>query len=181
MLNNTSGSTNTALGNQAGSLILNGSNNTAVGYSAQVAVATNSNQVRIGDASVTKADIQVAWTITSDARYKKDIQNLPTSLPLIQALRPVVYKRVNDDNPLRVENGFIAQEVEATLQKMGLATEGIISKDDKGFYGVRYNDFIPVLVKGIQEQQKNIEVQEQKISDLQKQIDELKKLIGSRN
>ncbi len=64
---------------------------------------------------------------------------------------------------------------------MGLPTEGVIAKDDKGFYGVRYNDFIPVLVKGIQEQQKNIDAQEQKISDLQRQIDELKKLIGAKN
>ena len=46
---------------------------------------------------------------------------------------------------------------------------------------MRYNDFIAVLVKGMQEQQPVIETQDQKLADLQAQIDELRKLIGSKN
>ena len=100
---------------------------------------------------------------------------------------------ITDEDPNRVENGFIAQEVEAALIKSGLPTDGIIGKNEKGYYGLRYNDFIPVLVKGMQEQQIIIEDlkkqlavikadnPEKKLTELQDQIDELKKLIEQKN
>jgi hypothetical protein len=94
-------------------------------------------------------------------------------LRLINELRPVSYER---NNSSRNEYGFIAQEVEASLIKLSLPVKGIISKDDNGFYSVRYNDFIPVLVKGMQEQQTVIEEQNQKMNDLQQQINELRKV-----
>lgn len=174
LTNNSTGSNNTALGYSSLSANTTGSNNIAIGFNAQVAVPTNNNQVRIGDANITKADIQVAWTITSDARFKKDIHNLPSTLGLLKSVRPVSYKRINDENPDRVENGFIAQELEASLQKLGMPAEGIISKDQHGNYSVRYNDFIPMLVKGMQEQQYIIEDLMRKLTDMQKQLDALK-------
>jgi len=114
--------------------------------------------------------------VSSDARFKTNIRTIPSGLRLINELRPVSYERINAAG--RNEFGFIAQEVEATLISLGLPVKGIISKDDKGYYSVRYNDFIPVLVKGMQEQQAVIEEQNKKLTDLQKQIDELKKIIG---
>ena len=122
-------------------------------------------------------ELLIAWTVTSDARFKRNIHGLPSALPFINALRPVSYQRINDD-PLRFENGFIAQELEAMLTKLGIPSDGIISKDDKGYYSIRYNDFIPVLVKGMQEQQMVIDKQNENLNDLQQQINELKKLIG---
>jgi hypothetical protein len=54
------------------------------------------------------------------------------------------------------------------LQKAGDANNGIITKDDKEMLSVRYNDFISISVKAIQEQQVLIE-------ELQKSNAELKK------
>lgn len=65
-------------------------------------------------------------------------------------------------------SGFIAQEVEATAQKIGYDFSGVDApKNEHDFYGLRYADFVVPLVKAVQEQQNQI-------AELQKQIDELK-------
>ena len=173
----TTGSNNTAVGSQAGTGVSSGNNNTVLGYSTQVPVGSADNQVRVGDANVTYAGVQVAWTVTSDKRWKSDVQNIPMGLNLIQRLRPVDYMRSNTDKNSFMANtreaGFIAQEVEETLAKLGYGNRGIVSTDDKGFYGLRYNDFIPVLVKGMQEQQSQIQEQQAQIEDLKKAVKKL--------
>ncbi len=166
---NTTGNINTSIGHLAGSLITTGSNNTAIGFDAQVPTATASNQVTIGNANVTYAGVQVAWTVTSDKRWKSNIQNSNLGLDFISKLRPVSYFRNNDESK-KLEYGFIAQELEEALNHAGVTNNGIISKDSKGMYGVRYNDLMAPMVKAIQEQQTIIESQ-------QKQIDELKQLV----
>jgi hypothetical protein len=94
-------------------------------------------------------------------------------------LNPVFYTRkdveINDGkttiletttNPI-TEYGFIAQELESTLNKFDASNNGIISKDDDGMYGVRYNDLIAPLVKAIQEQQAIIEALNMRIEKLE--------------
>jgi hypothetical protein len=72
-----------------------------------------------------------------------------------------------------VYTGFVAQEVEQAAKKLNYDFSGVDKpKTEKGFYALRYGDFIVPLVKAVQEQQKQIEEQ-------QKQIDELKALIQS--
>jgi hypothetical protein len=160
------GNQNTLLGYFAGNAITSGTNNIAIGYSAQVPVATNSNQIRIGNSIISSAEIQVAWTITSDRRYKSNISDSALGLDFIKTIRPVSYSRINDENN-KTEYGFIAQEIETALIEAGDPNNGIILKDDAGMYGVRYNDFIPMTVKAVQEQQVLIE-------KLQKDNEELK-------
>jgi len=150
LIKNTTGSNNIAIGYWALYSNTTGSNNIGIGNNAQVPNSTGSNQVRIGNTSITYAGIQVAWTITSDRRLKKDIQNTALGLNFVNQLRPVSYIRKNDDQN-RTEYGFIAQEVATALQQAGVATEGIINIDDKGMYSLRYNDFIAISVKAIQE------------------------------
>jgi len=183
MMNNTTGNNNTAYGYTAGKNITTGSNNTAIGNNAQVPTATASNQVKIGDTSISYAGIQVAWTITSDKRWKDKIIDLPYGLNMVSKLRPVDYVRKNNEANTH-EIGFIAQEVEKVLIDLGYNTQGMLTKDDKGYFSLRYNDFIPVLTKAIQEQQAQIEtlkLKADKVDDLQKQIDELKELIKKLN
>jgi hypothetical protein len=171
LLANTTGSYNTASGESAGDNITTGSNNTAIGYNAQVPTATASNQVRIGDILVTYAGVNVAWTTTSDKRWKSDIKQSALGLDFIKSLNPVSYVRNNDEKK-KTEYGFIAQELEIALNKASAANNGIISKDDAGMYSVRYNDLLSPMVKAIQEQQAQIDEQK-------KQIEELKLLILS--
>jgi hypothetical protein len=169
LYSNTEGNYNTANGHQALLSNTTGSNNTAIGYFAQVPSGTASNQVRIGNTSVTYAGVQVAWTYTSDKRWKSDIQSSELGLNFISKLRPVQYYRTNDEGK-KTEYGFIAQELEEALNNAGATNNGIISKDDEGMYGVRYNDLIAPMVKGMQEQQEMIEEQQSEDDLQQEQI-----------
>jgi len=155
LYNNSSGDSNTALGDGALLLVTTGSNNIGVGQNSNVPNSAASNQVRIGNTNITYAGIQVGWTITSDARWKKEVKDLPYGLNMVSQLRPVDYIRKNNENETR-EIGFIAQEVEMVLAQLGYDDQGILTKDDEGFMSLRYNDFIPVLTKAIQEQQEII-------------------------
>jgi hypothetical protein len=150
LANNTTGYYNTAVGEEA--LITNttGNNNTAIGSYSQVPSGTSSNQVRIGNTAVTYAGVQVPWTITSDRRWKSDIQDSKLSLNFINKLRPVSYYRNNDEKQ-RTEYGFIAQEVEEVLKESGVDNSGMLTIDDNGMYELRYNDLLAPMVKSIQE------------------------------
>ena len=146
---------NTFMGYQSGINTI-GSNNIAIGFNAQVDVAANSNQIRLGDANITLATTKVPWTTSSDIRWKDNIKNSALGLNFINTLRPVSYIRKNDIYK-KTEYGFIAQEVENSLINLGDENNGIISKDDNGMYGLRYNDFISISIKAMQEQQQIIE------------------------
>ena len=168
----TNASYNTAIGMYALVNQTSGSNNTAIGYAASVPTLTGDNQVRIGNTSVTYAGVQVAWTITSDKRWKSDIKQSALGLDFIKSLNPVSYVRNNDEKK-KTEYGFIAQELEIALNKAGAANNGIISKDDAGMYSVRYNDLLAPMVKAIQEQQTQIEEQKKMMEEQQILINKL--------
>lgn len=153
-----SGSNNTSLGSEI-TFSTGISNSIAIGYGVSILA---SNTIQMGNSTITNANIQVAWTVTSDRRWKSDIKTSDLGLDFINKLRPVSYLRKNDETK-KIEYGFIAQELEETLNKIGISSAGILSKDSEGMYGVRYNDFIAPMVKAIQEQQT--------------QIDELKSLV----
>ena len=145
---------------------ITGDNNIAIGAYAQVPSSSGSNQVMIGNISITYAGIQVPWTITSDKHWKSDIRDSHLGLDFISKLRPVSYYRNNDENK-KIEYGFIAQELEAVLNIAGASNNGIISKNDEGMYGVRYNDLIAPMVKAIQEQQEIIKALQERIIELE--------------
>lgn len=165
---NLTGNNNVSLGKDSGYYIT-GSNNLALGYNAQVPVATNSNQIRIGDTNISYAGTQVAWSITSDKRWKSNIEKTNLGLDFVKQLNPVSYLRNNDESK-KIELGFIAQELEALLNKFGLNNSGIITKDDKGYYSVRYNDLLAPIVKAIQEQNSIIEKQKEENDNLSKRL-----------
>jgi hypothetical protein len=177
---NTTGNYNTAIGRSAGLSITTGSNNTAVGYNAQVPDKEADNQVRIGNASITYAGVQVAWTVTSDRRWKDDIQSLSTGLDFVSQLRPVSYTRKNDQKH-RTEYGFIAQEVEQVLKDQGIQNSGMLTIDEKGFYELRYNDLLAPMVKAMQELQSENESLKKELTSLRasvaEQVRELRSII----
>ncbi len=113
---NTTGLYNTAIGIYALRNNTTGRNNTAIGNNAQVPDDTVDNQVRIGNDQVDYAGIQVAWTVTSDKRWKENIRELPFGLDVVKELNPVDYVRKNNEHKTR-EMGFIAQDVESLLTK----------------------------------------------------------------
>jgi hypothetical protein len=90
----------------------------------------------------------------SDVRLKENIQDLDTGLDAIMALRPRKYDwKPESGNTGKNVRGFIAQEVEAIFPD--LIDESEIEGETT--YKSLRQDFIPILVKAIQEQQAQIE------------------------
>ncbi|GAL77881.1 hypothetical protein JCM19274_5594 [Algibacter lectus] len=153
----TTGSGNTAVGHRSLDNVSTGSNNIAIGYLSNVPDGAASNQVRIGGTAITYAGVQVAWTITSDKRWKNTIEDSDLGLDFINKLRPVSYFR-NNDKKNKLEYGFIAQELQETLKNSSSKINGIITEDTEGMLSVRYNDLMAPMVKAIQEQTEEIQV-----------------------
>jgi hypothetical protein len=124
---------------------------------------------------------------TSDEKEKKDIIDADLGLDFISKLRPVSFKwkvgqnivtsevvKDEEGNPIldeegnektesvivprkgkRTHYGLIAQEVEELLD--GKDFGGFIHDEETDTKGLRYDQFIPLLIKSIQEQQVQIE------------------------
>lgn len=151
--NLTSGDNNTGVGYNTLSSVTTGNNNIALGYNADIGTNTN-NRVRVGNSSIQYGAMQVAWSVSSDSIWKKDIKPLKYGLDLINKLEVVDYTRKTEDKekPMGREIGFIAQTLIENLSEVGYNDQGFVRKEGKT-YSVRYNDFIPLAIKGIQEQQ----------------------------
>lgn len=152
---NSTGNLNVAVGSDAG-FSVTGSNNIIIGANTNLPSNSGNNQIRIGDANISYAGTQVAWSVTSDKRWKKNIENSNLGIDFIMQIRPVSYVRTNDVNE-KIEYGFIAQEINEVLNTFNLSKTGIITKDDSGFLSVRYNDLLAPIVKSIQELSVQIE------------------------
>jgi hypothetical protein len=202
---NTTGTRNTAIGLSANVSASNLNNATAIGYAA---VVDGSNKVHIGNTTVTSIGGLVGWTTFSDGSYKKNIKEDVQGLAFINNLRPITYtvdvtglnayynkgrKNIEDNRDVKekeamqqatdeagkiIYNGFVAQEVEATAQRLNYNFSGVDKPKEKdGLYGLRYSDFVVPLVKAVQELSKMNDDKDAKINDLQNQINELKAMI----
>lgn len=100
-----------------------------------------------------------SWTVSSDLRLKKDVQEIGPSggLEAIMRLRPVTYRwRTGDDDDR--DYGFIAQEVREVFPELvGKSMDQTVTDDDGGTHlvtdvlAVRYTNIIAPLVKAVQE------------------------------
>jgi hypothetical protein len=207
LYNNTTGSNNTAFGYTAGyshaglnittigayaDLTQDGLNNaTALGY---LATVNANNKVRIGNASVTSIGGQVGWSNFSDARVKKDIKENVPGLEFINELRPVSYHYdiqkqnelmgIKDDTATwagkyDIEkinfSGLVAQEVDAAAKKINYDFSGV-DKTGK-ILSLRYADFVPSLVKAVQELSNENDDLKKQNDEQNKKIDELKSMM----
>jgi hypothetical protein len=97
---------------------------------------------------------------TSDARLKTNIQEIGYGLETILKLRPVSFTWKNDI--LNVQRlGLIAQDVQKVLGEV--VDSG---NDSEKTLGINYSEIVPVLIKGMQEQQSQIEAVKQENSQL---------------
>jgi hypothetical protein len=124
---------------------------TALGFGA---VTTQANQIQLG-AVPTLASLrcQVALTVVSDERHKKDIQECPLGLEFIQKIRPLSY----DKDGVK-ELGFSAQEVARAAEKLGVDFPGVSYSLEEDLYWMRHNDLFAPIVKAIQELAQEVEL-----------------------
>ena len=158
----TSGSQNTGIGSMALDSVT-GSNNIGIGYQARVPNNAASNQIRLGNASITYAGIEVAWTVTSDSSAKTNVTASNLGLGFINSLHPVSYNRKTENGYFALkEYGLIAQEVKQALTTAGITDSGVVTEAGEGKLAVRYNDLISVLIKAVQELTVRVETLENK-------------------
>jgi hypothetical protein len=186
----TTGAQNTIIGSEAGSQLTTGQKNVFVGYRAgignsgssittgqnNVFIGTNgydtvsglSNTVILGDGSTTTLACS-ATTITflSDARDKKEVEELSAGLDFVNELKPVSFvwndRDENGKHDIK-DSGFIAQDLKAIQEKYNLSEElQLVNEsisEDKIF--AAYGRLIPVLVKAIQDLSAKVEALEAK-------------------
>lgn len=128
---------------------------------------------------------------TSDANEKTNIENLKYGLNDVLKLNPVSFKWKKEqigsfevpNNKKETKLGFIAQELQKVLPEVIETTEwkeyeetpGVLVEKEMPILGVSYSEIIPVVIKGIQEQNEYITVLKQKIEILKAQTEQLKK------
>ncbi len=204
---NTTAGNNTAIGTRAGITVIDGVGNTLVGANADVykpqinngtaigylAIVNSSDKVRIGNTKVKVIEGEVAFSSSSDARFKYNIKKNVPGLDFIKRLIPVTYyfddekmdhfTRTGElSNPMvhstsskeikQLRTGFLAQDVEKAAGESGFDFDGIHKPmNDKDHYSLAYGLFVVPLVKAVQEQQIMIEQQQKLIDNLRKQAE----------
>lgn len=112
--------------------------------------------------------------ISSDKRYKKDVQPIGNVTEKIKKINSYTYfykqDEFNEKNFDRDQQiGLIAQELKEVFPQL-------VKEDNKGFMAVNYQGMVPVLLEAIKEQQKQIDEKVAVNSDIQKQLEEQKKI-----
>lgn len=131
-------------------------------FSIDVDMTPNSNNVaslgtsgyRWNDIWATNSNIQ-----SSDRNIKKDIQyGLEEYDALFDAIKPVTFRYI-DGTSGRTHMGIIAQDLEESLNELGISTQDCAAfvkaesdnPDMPGYdYAVRYGEFIPLLIYQVQ-------------------------------
>lgn len=109
----------------------------------------------VGDVNVSGSGWYGGIWVTSDRKYKKDIEKLGNVTGKLQRLSGYTYnynveqfKAKNFDKSEQI--GLIAQEVKEVFPQL-------VKEDDKGLLSVNYQGMIPVLLEAAKEQQQQIE------------------------
>ena len=152
----TTGFNNTCLGGQAGALLTTGSNNIVIGQDSNAATATTSNSITLGNALNTVLRCAVtSITSLSDARDKKEVEDLNVGLEFIDGLRPVkfVWDDRNEQGKHDIADfGFIAQDLKAAEDAVDMADVlKLVYDENPEKLEASYGKLIPILVKAVQE------------------------------
>jgi len=207
LYSNVNGSYNTAIGTYANVSNTSLTNASAFGYNA---IANANNKVVIGNTDVTVIGGQVGWSTFSDGRFKTNIKSNVPGLAFINNLKPVTYqaeitryekflgvpdsvidlqknKLATDEQ--KIHTGFIAQDVEKTAKEIHYDFDGVNHpQNEKDNYSLVYADFVPSLVKAVQELSKMNDNKDSaltkmttEIENLKSEMNELKAMILSGN
>jgi hypothetical protein len=106
----------------------------------------------MGNSAHTCAQIQIAWTTTSDIRDKAlDPSGVPHGLPFVERIEPVAYRWcdrcTNEVTDEKLRYGFSAQNIRSLEGNNAV----IVSDDNEDKLMITDQHLLPVLVKAIQE------------------------------
>lgn len=154
--NITTGSNNTVVGQGAAITLTTGQNNIVIGSNSQVAAAGTSNSITLGNSSNNVLRCAVtSITSLSDARDKKEVEDLNVGLDFIDGLRPVKfvwYDRDENGKHDIADFGFIAQDLKEAEEAVEMADVlKLVYDENPEKLEASYGKLIPILVKAVQE------------------------------
>jgi len=155
-LQSTTGSNNTAIGRNAGYSHISGANNIFIGASVEGTSTTADNEITLGNnANAVLRCAVTSITSLSDARDKKDIEELPVGLDFVNALKPVkfVWDDRNELGKHGVKDfGFVAQDLKKAQEDVNLADVlQLVYESNPEKLEASYGKLVPILVKAIQD------------------------------
>ncbi|MFB6199161.1 MAG: tail fiber domain-containing protein, partial [Halobacteriaceae archaeon] len=121
----------------------------------------------------TGGSLTISGTLTesSDRRLKKEISSLGSDvLWRLSQLRPVRFEFKNQEtHPPGRQIGLLAQDVQNEFP-------ALVSEGTGGYLSLSYSKLTAVLLKGIQEQQANVEQQQATIDSLKEKVQQIQKV-----
>ena len=109
----------------------------------------------------------ILYRVSSSLRYKENIRDYNRSISELMQMRPVLFQSKSDDSG-RDFAGFIAEEID----ELGM-TEFVDYDEEGKPDALNYANMTALLVKSIQDQQKQIQDQQKQIEALTKRIEQL--------
>jgi len=146
-----------------------GDNNTCLGYQASLSSISVSNEITLGNSSITTLRCNTqSITSLSDARDKKDVEDLSLGLNFVEKLRPVAFTwNMRDGGKVdQPDTGFIAQELQQAQEDEGVVLPGLVYTTNPEKLEASYGKLIPSLVKSIQELSSQVKELQQQIKDI---------------
>jgi regulator of replication initiation timing len=163
------GSNNSAFGQYAGNNVTTGSNLTLIGYNAQPSSGSAANEITLGNNTVTALRCNVQ-TITSlsDARDKKNIQDLQLGIDFLMKIKPRLFNwdkrewytnKKSDGSKMQKTPtaGFIAQELETVQITEKAEWLNLVLKENLNRLEATPGNLLPIIVKAIQEEKAEID------------------------
>ena len=183
----TTGEDNVALGYEAGYNVTTGSGNIEIGSQGDkddtetIRVGTQGTQKQAFVAGIfgatAPAGVPVVitssgqlGTVTSSARFKRNIRDMGSASDTLMALRPVTFQYKAEIDPAGTPQfGLIAEEVEK------VAPELVVRDAQHHPYSVRYDAVNAMLLNQVQKQQRTIDAQQKILTDLANRLAALEK------
>jgi len=179
LYSNTTGNSNIALGSSAGTNLTTGSNNIDIG---NAGVAADAKTIRIGAQGTQNATFVAGiyginvgsggisvyanasgqlGTVTSSARFKRDIRSMDKASETILALRPVTFRYKPELDPDGASQfGLVAEEVEKVDPAL------VVRDPDGKPYSVRYEAVNAMVLNEFLKEHRKVE-------ELEKQVEKL--------
>jgi hypothetical protein len=178
MHNNTTGSFNVALGDNAGFNLTTGSNNIEIGnrgvageagtirlgrpgtHTATFIAGINGTTVPTGVAVMVDGTGRLGTT-TSSARFKQAIRPMDNASEALLALRPVTFRYKHELDPAGIPQfGLVAEEVEKVNSDL------VVRDDDGKPYTVRYDAVNAMLLNEFLKEHRNVQRLEKQVAAL---------------
>jgi hypothetical protein len=152
----TTGCCSVVIGINTGSILTTGSCNVIIGPNAASSSATVSNEVTIynGTNFARFQGAATAWTFVSDARDKRNVEDLALGLEFIESLQPRKFEwshRHTDIEHGKPATGFIAQEVLEAVEASDAHYANLVDTNNPDQYTLAQANLVPILVNAVKE------------------------------